>query len=894
VRFTIERLRTLVLAAGVLLVGLLAVFLARGKLKNPLNLKELPQRLGVDIAADASGFTLDHSFGGHSRYRIHASKAVQFKDNHAILHDVKIELYGDDQSRVDRIEGAEFEYDKNDQTAKASGPVEITLMRPGQAPAVARKAQESKAPHEKAAKDKVKATPIAAAASSAERDEIHVETSGLTFDTRSGVATTAEHVDFSTVQGSGSSMGANYDSQKGFLVLDRAVELNTRRSGSTVSIHAQHAEFERESHLCRLHAATADYRGGQATAGDAKILFRDDGSAARLDAVNGFNLVTATGGHIAAPTGFMEFDEHNQPQHGHLEGGVKMDSTRLAEDGAAQRRMRGSSPAAELDFTPKGELRHVHLQRGVEMASEQLSDSADGPLRVNRTWKSPLADVEFRDNGKGQAEPATIHGVQGVVVTGESQRGKAAAEPSRLAADEVTGEFGPDSALSAMTGMGHASVEETNAAGTRQTSTGDRLEAHFAQERDAVGAGVNSGPGRSGTSQSGTGQSGAGQIQSAVLDGHVVLMQQPAPKPGAATPSPLRAWAGRAVYDGAGEWLHLTLSPRVEDGGMQMTAEKIDVSHASGDAFARGNVKATWLDSGPDKALGSEKAGEQSTAGNGGAGNGAAGARQGDLALGGKGPTHVVAAEAELHRAPDGDSVATFRGHARMWQQANSVAGPVIVLDRAKQTLVATSTDPAEPVKAVLLSTGGLEAGSRSSKPAGNASSRDSAGGEVLGKNSTGKGSPSKAGTPSVIRVRGGDLKYSDAEHKAVMRGGALGTVVAETPTATSFSDEAELLLLSPGNHAGKDDGSAQVDRMTARGHVVVTSGGRRGTGEQLVYTGETEEYVLTGTAAAPPRMTDPLRGNVTGAALIFHSRDDSVSIEGGGHRTTTETTTQK
>jgi len=224
-----------------------------------------------------------------------------------------------------------------------------------------------------------------------------------------------------------------------------------------------------------------------------------------------------------------------------------------------------------------------------------------------------------------------------------------------------------------------------------------------------------------------------------------------------------------------------------------------------------------------------------------------------------------------------------------MWQQANSVAGPVIVLDRAKQTLVATSTDPAEPVKAVLLSTGGLEAGSRSSKPAGNASGRDSAGGEVVGKNSTGK-SP----TPSVIRVRGGDLKYSDAEHKAVMRGGALGTVVAETPTATSGSDEAELLLLPPGNHAGKDGGSAQVDRMTARGHVVVTSGGRRGTGEQLVYTGETEEYVLTGTAAAPPRMTDPVRGNVTGAALIFHSRDDSVSIEGGGSRTKTETTTQK
>jgi len=126
------------------------------------------------------------------------------------------------------------------------------------------------------------------------------------------------------------------------------------------------------------------------------------------------------------------------------------------------------------------------------------------------------------------------------------------------------------------------------------------------------------------------------------------------------------------------------------------------------------------------------------------------------------------------------------------------------------------------------------------------------------------------------------------------MRAGGLGPVVAETATATSSSNEVELLLLPIGNHAGKDGGQAQVDRMTARGHVVVTSQGRRGTGEQLVYTGETGDYVLTGTAAVPPRMTDPARGNVSGAALIFHGHDDSVSIEGGGRRTTTETTAPK
>ena len=47
-----------------------------------------------------------------------------------------------------------------------------------------------------------------------------------------------------------------------------------------------------------------------------------------------------------------------------------------------------------------------------------------------------------------------------------------------------------------------------------------------------------------------------------------------------------------------------------------------------------------------------------------------------------------------------------------------------------------------------------------------------------------------------------------------------------------------ELRLMPAGNHDGDSGGQTQVDRMTATGHVVLTSQGRRGTGEQLVYYG--------------------------------------------------------
>ncbi len=281
---------------------------------------------------------------------------------------------------------------------------------------------------------------------------------------------------------------------------------------------------------------------------------------------------------------------------------------------------------------------------------------------------------------------------------------------------------------------------------------------------------------------------------------------------------------------------------------MELTADKLDFSQVSGDAFAHGNVKATWLDAGSGSGRKQQK------------GN----ASQRSARFDAQGPAHAVAAEAQMHR---NTGEVTFQGKARLWQQANSITAPVIVLDRTKQTLSARTTNAAEPVQVVLVS----------------------ASASVPGKQAAGK-----PGAPSVVRVRGGDLKYSSAERKATMHGGAAGSVIAAMADANTSSNELELVMLPPGNHAGKDGEAAQVDKMTSKGHVVVASEGRRGTGEQLVYSNETGNYVLTGTAAAPPQLTDPSRGTVTGEALIFNSRDDSVSIEGGGRKTTTVTTAPK
>src|SRR6202023_1703042 len=105
----------------------------------------------------------------------------------------------------------------------------------------------------------------------------------------------------------------------------------------------------------------------------------------------------------------------------------------------------------------------------------------------------------------------------------------------------------------------------TTSAGTRQTTSGNRVDVHFvspAGDRSVEGKK----PAKRGAKSAPGGGKEASEIEPATVDGDVVLTQPPPARPGE-TPLPLRATAERAEYEGAGEWLHLTGNPHVDDAG---------------------------------------------------------------------------------------------------------------------------------------------------------------------------------------------------------------------------------------------------------------------------------------------------------------------------------------
>jgi lipopolysaccharide export system protein LptA len=380
----------------------------------------------------------------------------------------------------------------------------------------------------------------------------------------------------------------------------------------------------------------------------------------------------------------------------------------------------------ELVFAGKGVLRSAHLEHGVQIASDEVG-TTKGAMHTHREWTSPVLDIAFRDAGKGKVEPALMHGTGGVAVTASTERGSGPAAPEKLTAEDVTVDFGTHGLLTAITGRGQTTITQTTAAGVQQSTSGDVLVAHLTAPQSGKG-----------TAKSGM------QIESATVDGHVVLVQQPAAKGGVAQAT-LKATATHADCSDGGQWLHLIGSPRVTDGGLEISAEKLNVSQQSGDALAQGDVKATWT------------------------GDARRGAGNLTADFGAQGPVHVVAQEADLKRSTGS---ATFKGSVRLWQEGNSITAPVVVLDRTKQALTAQTTEKKTPVQVVLVS----------------------AMAAIPGQQAKGK-----QNEPSVIRVRGGDLRYSGVERKAVMRAGAAGEVVASTGDANTTSNEVELVLLPPG-----------------------------------------------------------------------------------------------
>jgi lipopolysaccharide export system protein LptA len=842
IRVTPAGLRIWILVLAGILVAAIAVFLGYGRWQNRRLGHDLPVGLGTTVQQSTEGFTHSESRGGHTTYTLHASKAVQFKsDGHAELHDVSITLYGAQGAPANRIYGSDFDWDPVHGVARAAGEVQIDFQgTPGP--------QGGKTP----------------ADGGDSKSTVHVKTSGLVFNQKTGLASTPEKIEFRLAEAAGSATGASFDSQTGVVILTADVAFNSSVGGSPLAVRAHHAQFDRTSRLLYLLQDVTDYADSHSSSDEATVSFRSDGSAYQIEAQGHVVLTGSDGQQINTRMAHIDLGPKSEPEQAILDGGLLY----VANDPA--RLLHGSASSGTMSFGPGPQptIRHAQLRSIVSVVDEEKMQPENPGVgkspqnateSTTRQVQASQIDIDFAPGP--QHSPVAEH----ILAAGAARLNihqiyaKTPPQDTTVQGDQLFATLSEGEVLSSLRGTGHTSLVLVSPDGVKQSSTGDNLLLTFAPPPPAPKSAGKPGKGKPPTPA----PQPAAQLQSAVQLGNVTLVQETpaavkvasgaaATPPNSPAPTVTTATAQRAAYDAASQLVQLSGDPRIRDANGELAAASIEVERTTGNANATGGVKATYRQS----------SGQQT------------------MAFAGAGPVHVVADHAHLDHAAD---LTTFYGkareRARLWQGSDSVAAPVLELSRAHATLAAHGlSGDAEAVNAVFTSSGSTSSGSaaKATPPAG-------------------------AVQPSVVRLQSRTLFYAEAEHKAVFS----GDVVAQTSSGllrSSFMDvyftaadgqSAHAAVAQPPGKAPAQQ-SSQVSRIVARGGVRLEQPGRKGTGEELTYTAQDGKFVLVGTSTVPPRLTDQLRGTVTGASLIFNDRDDSVIVSGGPSKVVTQTRVAK
>ena len=202
----------------------------------------MPEKLGVDIQQSSQGFSLSKSQGGRTLFTIRAANAVQYTNGgRAELRDVNIVVYGRQSNRFDQIYGSNFEYDPKAGTIMARGEVNIDLQGNASGPV-----QPDQAPPREL------------------QNPIHLKTSGLLFNQKTGIAHTDQLVEFRVPQGNGSAVGATYDTKSNVLTLQSQVELKANDQHGT-TVKAAHGTINKEPRAinltdARIHQQDHDFQ----------------------------------------------------------------------------------------------------------------------------------------------------------------------------------------------------------------------------------------------------------------------------------------------------------------------------------------------------------------------------------------------------------------------------------------------------------------------------------------------------------------------------------------------------------------------------------------------------------------------------------------------------------
>ncbi len=517
---TISRLRrwfAVAAIAAVMLVGG-AYFYARHRVQNAL--KQVPARLGVNIQRSADGYTYSQSDQGRTIFKVQAKRALFKLDGRVELHDVAITLYGRDASRFDQIYGSDFEYDPKSGDVTAQGEVQIDL----QANPAGVTSPDQATPKEL-------------------KNPIHLKTSGLIFNQKTGDARTQEKVDFNISQAAGTAVGVTYVSKTSTLTLGSQVSV-TLSGPNAPTVTANHGVITKDPRVVVLEAVHLQQGLRRGEANEATLFLSPEDAVQRIRANGQVHL--ELGGRRPVDVKADQLDllldeEGRQLRTATFLGKVEMKSPTNSAEGSAGR--------AIASFSGGSVLNHVRAEENVRLTQRQ-QPAAPTPGAQTMALSAPVVDF-FVAAGKRLSRAETTGAGEIDVQSSAAKSGQ-----TRITAAKFTAQFDDLGQLASVHGAPEARVFNTTAGQPDRVSTSLSVDATFA-------------PGQG--------------METVVQDGNVVF-----------TGGERKAWADHARYTPANQIFELSGSPRLLDQNMATTAHLLRMNRVTGEGVAEGDVKTTY------------------------------------------------------------------------------------------------------------------------------------------------------------------------------------------------------------------------------------------------------------------------------------------------------------
>jgi lipopolysaccharide export system protein LptA len=520
------------IAAVIMVSG--AYFYARHRVTNAL--KQVPGKIGLEIQQSAQGFTISKSEQGHTLFKIQASKAIQYREGgRTELHDVAITLYGSDQSRYDQIYGAAFDYDPATGNVTSKGEVQIDLQTN----------PEGQTGADQAAPKELK-------------NPIHLKTTDLVFNQKTGDAYTKAKVEFRIPQANGSALGVAYTAKTG--LLDLRSQVQVQMTGTTpATLTAGHGTISKDPRVVVLDRAHFFNNTDKSEANQAKLYLRGDNSLDRVLATGDVQIETAGRQVTHTRSDQLELVMSDDTKNQTLRNAVLTGNVR--SEMASDQPMQGEAGKAVVDFVGQNVVSKVHASENVKLSQHQKPSPQNA--NAQDTELSSAAVDFFLADGRRLKSAVTLGPGQLTMRPVASPAG----QQTVIAAAKFEAKFDDLGQLASAHGAPDARIVNSNPGQPDRVSTSDTLDASF---------------------RPGTG------IETITQQGNFAFVD-----------NDRKAWAERARYTPADQMLLLTGAPRIQQGGMTTTAKAMRMNRATGDAFADGDVKSTYSDlkAQPDGAL---------------------------------------------------------------------------------------------------------------------------------------------------------------------------------------------------------------------------------------------------------------------------------------------------